>query len=107
LEYSASLEENLSSAQRFQKFVAIPEFDLDFVVNTEQTGCECRVNMKCTLTHIGERAVEVNIGNINKVTLCVQRSTHLQLLKNYFHQFFGACKNQKEHLNPKYKLKLK
>jgi hypothetical protein len=67
---SATLEQTLNSAQKFQKFVAseIPRFDLVCVIITDQTGCECRVNLKRTLMHIGEKAAEVNIVKLNKVT---------------------------------------
>jgi hypothetical protein len=67
---SATLEETLNSTQRFQKFVAleIPKFDLHVVINIDRTGCEYKVNVKRTLTHIGQKVVEVNTENLNTVT---------------------------------------
>ena len=65
-----SMEEILNAADRFQKQTAalIPHFDKNFVINTDQTGCSYRCDVKRTLTNTGERSVLVAVGDVNKVT---------------------------------------
>lgn len=57
-------------AEQFQKecFKDISNFDLRFVLNTDQMGCEYRSNIKRTLDHRGTKSVELYIGDLNKVT---------------------------------------
>ena len=46
----------------------IPRFDLNFVINTDQTGCEYRSDVRRSLSEKGEKLTEVFIGDFNKVT---------------------------------------
>lgn len=57
-------------AEDFQKdcFAAINNFDLKYVLKTDQMGCEYRSNIKRTLDHRGAKSVELYIGDLNKVT---------------------------------------
>lgn len=43
-------------------------YNSDFIINTDQTGCEYRVNVSRTYTHTGEKTVELYIGDLNKIT---------------------------------------
>lgn len=38
------------------------------IINTDQTGCEYRVNVSRTYAHTGEKTVEISIGDLNKIT---------------------------------------
>lgn len=57
-------------AEKFQKRVAniIKSFSPDFVINTDQTGCEYRVDVRRTLATKGQKMVDVFLGDFNKVT---------------------------------------
>ena len=37
----------------------------NFIINTDQTGCEYRVNV--SRTHTGEKKVKLYIGDLNKI----------------------------------------
>ena len=65
-----SLEKVLEDARQFQEECSalIPKYNPDFVLNTDQTGCEYRVNIQRTMTFRGQKRVEVNLGDVNKVT---------------------------------------
>lgn len=43
-------------------------FNRDYVINTDQTGCEYRVNIRRTLSHKGEKRTLVAVGSKNKLT---------------------------------------
>jgi hypothetical protein len=57
-------------AELFQKRTAtlIPDYSRDCVINTDQTGCEYRVNIRRTLSHQGEKTTEVLVLDVNKIT---------------------------------------
>lgn len=52
-----TFEDTLEAADLFQKQTAplISEFDPDYVVNTDQTGCEYRMNIRRALSYRGEK----------------------------------------------------
>ena len=56
-----SLEDVLEKARDFQNECSslIPRYNLEFVINTDQTGCEYRMNVQRTLTTKGVKTVEV------------------------------------------------
>jgi hypothetical protein len=60
----------IKSAKQFQTLIQAisPDYDPDFVINTDQTGCEYRVNVSRTYTHTGEKLVQLYIGDLNKVS---------------------------------------
>lgn len=65
-----SLEDLLQKAKDFQAecSLLLPKYNLDFVINTDQTGCEYRMNVQRTLTDKGAKIVEAYIGDLNKVS---------------------------------------
>lgn len=60
----------IQSAEQFQTLIQAisPDYKPDFVINTDQTSCEYRVNVSRTYTHTGEKLVELYIGDLNKVS---------------------------------------
>lgn len=66
----ASLEETIKSAEIFQKQTArlLQNFDAKFVINTDQTGCEYRMDIKRTLSYKGEKTVQLAVRDKNKIT---------------------------------------
>ncbi|KMQ88678.1 pogo transposable element with krab domain [Lasius niger] len=60
----------LSEAEKFQKRIAkqIVKFQKDFVINTGQTGCEYRADVRRILSNKGEKTTEVFLGDFNKLT---------------------------------------
>lgn len=60
----------LKEAEKFQKRIAkrISNFHPDFVINTDQTGCEYRVDVRRTLAKKGDKIIDVFLGDFNKVT---------------------------------------
>jgi hypothetical protein len=60
----------LQEAHKFQKRVAkqIVYFDQNYVINTDQTGCEYRCDVTRVLSTKGEKTTEVFLGDFNKVT---------------------------------------
>lgn len=64
-----SPEEIMKSAIQFQTLIQSisTDYNSDFIINTDQTGCEYRVNVSRTYTHTGEKAVELYIGDLNKI----------------------------------------
>ena len=65
-----SPEEIQRSAENFQAEIRslTVASNLDLVINTDQMGCEYRLNIQRTLEHTGEKRVELYIGDLNKVT---------------------------------------
>ena len=65
-----SFENTSKAAKLFQEQTSdiIKKYDPDFVINTDQTGCEYRINIHRTLSHKGEKSTEVQIKDINKAT---------------------------------------
>lgn len=51
----------MNSAIQFQNLIQSISIDYnsDFIINTDQTGCEYRVNVSRTYTHTGEKTVEL------------------------------------------------
>ncbi|XP_067214157.1 uncharacterized protein [Linepithema humile] len=60
----------LKKAEKFQKRIArqIFKFDRDYVINTDQTGCEYRVDVRRILSTKGEKSTKVFLGDFNKIT---------------------------------------
>ena len=60
----------LRIAEEFQKTTStiIPNFNPDFVLNTDQSSCEYRMNIQRVLSHKREKMTEVFLGDVNKVT---------------------------------------
>lgn len=65
-----TLEETLESARRFQIQTKslISKFDLDFVINTDQTGCNYQTMYNRSLDYQGAKSVYVKKHNLNKTT---------------------------------------
>lgn len=65
-----SPEEVIKSAEQIQALIqeVSPDYDPDFIINTDQTSCEYRVNVSRTYTHTGEKLVQLYIGDLNKVS---------------------------------------
>lgn len=65
-----SPEAVIKSAEEFQTLIQVIllDYDPDFVINTDQTGCEYRVNVSRTYTHTGQKLVQLYIGDLNKVS---------------------------------------
>lgn len=65
-----SPEAVIASAIQFQSIIQslIPDYNPDFVINTDQTDCEYRLNVARTYTHTGEKLDELYIGDLNKVS---------------------------------------
>lgn len=65
-----SLEAVMTAAAEFQKtcLEQCALLDLDYVLNTDQIGCEYRSNVQRTMEHVGQKTVEVHLGDMNKVT---------------------------------------
>lgn len=57
----------LKSAELFQRQAKslIPNYNLDLVINTDQTGCSYRADIKRTLTKKGEKTVQVANGSMS------------------------------------------
>jgi hypothetical protein len=51
-----------------QTTAIIPDHDLDYVINTDQTGCEYCVNIRQILSHKGEKTRDILEWDINKIT---------------------------------------
>ncbi|EFN85047.1 hypothetical protein EAI_12586, partial [Harpegnathos saltator] len=64
----------IKSAKEFQTLIRAisPDYDPNFVINTDQTGCQYRVNVSRTYTHTGQKLVQLyidlNKGDLNKVS---------------------------------------
>ncbi|XP_071574627.1 uncharacterized protein [Temnothorax nylanderi] len=67
---TVSLEETLAAAEifRIQARALIPHFDKDFVINTDQTGCQYQSTFNRSLAKQGSKTVLVKKHNINKIT---------------------------------------
>jgi hypothetical protein len=57
------------AAELFKKHTdtVIRDYRLDYVINTDQTGCEYSVNIRRALSHKGEKTTEVLVHDINKI----------------------------------------
>lgn len=65
-----SLEDLQRNAIQFQDECRslIQNYNLDFVLNVDQMGCEYQSNVLRTLEHKGKKTVNVHLGDLNKVT---------------------------------------
>ena len=65
-----SLQDIYQLSESFQNEIQIltSSTNLDFVINTDQMGCEYRTPVERTLNTVGEKRIEVYLGDINKVT---------------------------------------
>lgn len=65
-----SLEELQVSTAQFQNEIqnTLPAYNLDLVINTDQMGVECHTNVYRIHEHNGDKAVNVCLGDVNKVT---------------------------------------
>ncbi|KYM93965.1 mRNA turnover protein 4 like protein [Cyphomyrmex costatus] len=50
------------------------DYNSDFIINTDQTGCEYQVNVSRMYRHTGEKKVKLYIGDLNKITHSPARS---------------------------------
>jgi hypothetical protein len=66
----ASIEEIVQSAIRFQNQTKslISKYNRDYIINTDQTGCAYRGDIKRTLSQKGEKTVQVTIGSLSRVS---------------------------------------
>lgn len=60
----------MNSVIQFQTLIQSisTDYNSDFIINTDQTGCEYRVNVSRTYTHTDEKRVELALGDLNKIT---------------------------------------
>ncbi|XP_029669749.1 uncharacterized protein LOC115239390 [Formica exsecta] len=67
---TVTIEETLAAAESFRIQIRdlIPNFDEDFVINTDQTGCQYQSTYNRTLTDKGSKTVFVKRLDMNKVT---------------------------------------
>jgi len=65
-----SIDEILQAAEKFQTQTRalISQFPTDFVLNTDQTGCQYSIPYNRTLEHLGAKTVVVKRKNLNKLT---------------------------------------
>lgn len=65
-----TLEQTLKAAEQFQKQTKflIRKFDLDLVINTDQTGCQYQMSYNRSLDFQGVKSVLVKKQNLNKLT---------------------------------------
>ncbi|XP_048509261.1 uncharacterized protein LOC125500394 [Athalia rosae] len=65
-----TFDELLRIAAEFQHQTSsvISNFDPDFVINTDQTGCEYRISSNRTLSFRGEKVTQVAVGQLNQLT---------------------------------------
>lgn len=66
----ATLEETYEAAERFQAQTRkiIPDFNLNFVINTDQTGCNYQSTYNRSLEFKGTKTVLIKKHNLNKIT---------------------------------------
>jgi hypothetical protein len=67
---NAAFDETVRSAHLFQKqtVAVIPTYNPDYVINTDQTGCEYRIKIRRTLSSEGEKTTQVLVQDLNKIT---------------------------------------
>ncbi|GBN35808.1 Valine--tRNA ligase, partial [Araneus ventricosus] len=67
---TATIKETLASAATFRKqaLKLIPNFNKDYVINTDQTGCQYQSNYNRTLAVKGSKTIFVKQNDMNKVT---------------------------------------
>lgn len=58
----------IAADSQHQTSTIIPDFDPDFVINTDQTGCEDRISIKRTLSFRGEKVTEIAVKQLNQLT---------------------------------------
>uniref|UniRef100_UPI001478BC9B LOW QUALITY PROTEIN: uncharacterized protein LOC117611452 n=1 Tax=Osmia lignaria TaxID=473952 RepID=UPI001478BC9B len=77
-----SPKEIMKSAIQFQNLIQSisNDYDSDYIINADQTGCEYRINVARTYTHTGQKTVELFIGDLNKI---IHSYTH-----SYIHKVF-------------------
>ncbi|CAK9809181.1 hypothetical protein ANTQUA_LOCUS5921 [Anthophora quadrimaculata] len=66
-----TLQEIEESAKRFHQtknIITAGKIPPHFIINTDQTGCEYRTNIKRSLSHKGEKATQIAIDSISKIT---------------------------------------
>ncbi|CAK9826401.1 hypothetical protein ANTRET_LOCUS4258 [Anthophora retusa] len=67
-----TLQEIEESAKRFQhqtkNIITAGTIPPHFIINTDQTGCEYRTSIKRSLSHKGEKATQIAIDSISKMT---------------------------------------
>lgn len=66
----ATLEETIEAAEKFRKqtSILIRNFDLDLVINTDQTDCQYQTSYNRSLDFQGIKTVLVQKQNLNKIT---------------------------------------
>ncbi|XP_032675579.1 uncharacterized protein LOC116846167 isoform X2 [Odontomachus brunneus] len=65
-----SPESVMESTIHFQYLIKamLPDYDPDFIINSDQMDCEYRINVTRTYTHTGEKLVQLYIGDLNKIS---------------------------------------
>jgi len=66
----STFEELSDIAAKYQQQTSniITNFDPDYVINTDQTGCEYKISSNRTLTHKDEKMTEIAVQQLNKLT---------------------------------------
>lgn len=91
------------SAKEFQKDCAeiIPKYDPDHVINTDQTGCEYRVNINRTLDSKGAKMIRAYIGDLNKVSHSYTAQYAMTAAGTLLPQVFICLQESKDTFGPR------
>lgn len=99
---TTTFEEAVDAAEWFQKQAAkvTPNHNLDFVINTDQTGCEYGINIRGALSRIGEKRREVGVRDINKITHSCTAQCAVTALGKLLHAVFVCLQERSGAIGP-------
>lgn len=68
--HCATMDETIAAAEKFRKqtSILIRNFDLDYVINTDQTGCQYQASYNRSLDLQGVKTVLAQKHNLNKIS---------------------------------------
>lgn len=84
--------------KNFKNAKQIVKFERDFVINTDQTGCEYCADVRRILSDKGEKTTEVFFGDFNKITHSYTAQYTITASGKFCHKYFCACRNRRERL---------
>ena len=89
--------------KKFQKRLqtTIPKFESQYVINTDQTGCEYRCEVRRTLSVKGEKQTEVFLGDFNKVTHSYTAQYSITAAGTLLPKVFLCMREQKGNFGPR------
>ncbi|GFX11515.1 HTH CENPB-type domain-containing protein [Trichonephila clavipes] len=95
------MEETHAAAEKFRLHTRalIPNYDKDFVLNTDQTGCQYQSTYNRTLAEQGSKVVLVKRKNMNKVTHSYTAQYVMTLSGKLLPTVSSVCKRQMETLD--------